>query len=977
MAKVQISRKFLMSTLGEQGALRFMDLAQRANKRQISPEEMQELQDMQTTIEGREPIRESGDLGVGANTGGLSELRFIMNSFDDPEKALKAGNAVLQRMGVEGTLHQVPNQPGQFAILTNDGRFVSVNPEGFDASDIAAGAGTATDALPLITGVGGAIAGGVPSGGAGAGAGFGAGAVAGGLAKQGIQEFFEARNVGEQNLLERAGDIGLEGLKEVGFNAGGRVIGSVVNPAISRVAARAAKNGVGSAADDVVGNLIPDSVKGRVAEAGGRALEGARQSPFFRNFAVEGFNDAVGGLAKTTAGSLALGVDRVMERTIISGLERGLGRDEILSLVKEEMSLLKFQLEEGRGALNQARETFATDSGAFLDSVQLTAEEANLAANQIDQSINQQIGKIDEFVNETFDAKFLAAQSDDASLNEVISNRVNQLNDELITLDQAKAEASEALNLETLGGRLDSIESRAGSEALGAFDPNRANLIGQEIQDRAILALKEAEDFERAAFAEAKELAAAEAPIQIEGFNERFNTEVIDQIKGATNFEIDIPVKEFLLSELGTNPTPAQMFELGNKLGSLVRTSDNPATRAIAADLRGRLISDEDSIFQGIRAASPAVSQFLDTSAARVARHDALQTQFLNPIVGKGANLRTGDVARDTATSGDAFDRFIKLNQKGARGLENFNEFIGLDDNIVNEAITLEAQRTLAKTGDPIKTLSTLKQNPLFSSEAGQGILKNLEAEQTSILAGQAEREANKTGFRNTKLDIDSQKRGIRNEQKELTGKIQELEALQAQQDAGVDPIIKGVNADTNAGLNQAQSTLANNNVTDQAKRSLFRNNFILDGLSKAKQGEEFRTVAKNLQGATFTDQPVPTRFTPFGEGAADDIVKVNELAGQEQRVSDLADINTKVQNTISSRENQPVTRLIEGTLSIPKTLAARPLNPVSKAVGQVASRQGDPITFTDQTSAQGQGLINPEVQRNALQMLLRNLGGR
>lgn len=1012
---------FVEKVLGPEQALQYLELIGEQDVVGLSGDKKQQFNLFNDQLE--EGFKNLDTFGL-ENQIPLGELRFALEAVNNEDQAIEIGNNILKQSGFPGEVARIGKD---FAVYNqNTGNYQSINPEGLDPSDLKALQASANDALPTAASLAGLAFG--P-------AGAGAGGIIGGLAAQNVREDLEQKYLPDKEN-NRAMGLAKAAKDEILLNMFGLGAGRLLARAPGfDTALRAA----GAKAGRTIGRQGREALK-----RAGTGLSEAIDSNIITKGVQQGLNKAQG----NTAGALILGVERIADKTIEAGLKAGLSKDEILANIKEELSLLEVNLRQANRILKDEGASFATRSTNFSDDVALTGQDRqNIEglSNKLDNNLTDAFQKINQHYDETLEAYIIAKEGRDAELQQQLKSRLDKVKEDLVDLDVNTVEYQKRLNLDSADlkanqlsetgdlrktANLSQAEKSAnalspetnrpadfddftqGVDAVGDVDNPG---IGRVIQDKTDEAFQSATAQERADFEAARVSAQNEIDPIVTDVSELF-----DKILNNSDAVIGEGVKEAALKGIPTNASPAQLLEFGQNLNSLIRSrSLSPSEYAILSNVRGRLISDNNSVFSQAAKDSPAINSYLKTSLDRVKKFDALQDKVLNKVVGKNANSTTGEVIRDAVSNKQAFDNFVELKRNDPEVFKRYSEFVGFDDEFIDQAALaqvkevankpgkatnkiiqeLEADRALKNSPSAKKAIDSLKEfDKLKLSKKSNDIFRQANEKNTivdqEIKLGREDALSDAARV-NEKLDFDTNTKftesSLKDEKKLLENELKNLETTRASevadeqkilnelrkqelgqvdniQKAGLDSIQTGAKTGNFADLKKAEDVLSFSEATPEQKQSLFRQKFLQDPLTQSSPGTKFRDTAKKLKGSQFGDEANPDRFKIFGDDVAPDIRRVDALAKQEQKLADAASLKKEVAG-IRAAEDQNV-GLFEFVTNMFSKKPSRFLQSLivseggpsvgAAAVGLGRSTRDFSDALFDDTSAQGQ-VINSQ----------------
>lgn len=318
---VELSQKFVQDTLGPKAG-RFTELNAKAQLGTLGDAETQELKDLgQRVLDTR-----STNLDAAVD---LGKLRFATSVLDD-ENSILAGNNILAEAGFPGVVKRVD---GEMVVQnTQTGELISMNPRGFDTSDIGAAQATATNFAPLAGTLAGTLAGPL---------GAGAGGILSGIGAQAIREKTEAENIPGKDFSGL--DVAGAGLGEAALNVAGLGAAKVLSP-IARPLVAGAGKVIGPGGRRFIGEAVEGIGRGV------QNLPGAKTAAALGQTVREGLEGTIGqsGLGRTLLGTTCEDVG------IKAALKAGMTDEQINNIIRENPELASKMLSEAKDFQAQA-----------------------------------------------------------------------------------------------------------------------------------------------------------------------------------------------------------------------------------------------------------------------------------------------------------------------------------------------------------------------------------------------------------------------------------------------------------------------------------------------------------------------------------------------------------------------------------------------------------------------------------------------
>lgn len=734
---------------------RAKELRAKGDLQSLSPEEEAELDNYTNMIKGG--LSEGKHLA--SEPGALSELRANLEFAGSDKSAKAIGDAILKKHGIPGRIIQLEKDgkvTNQFAIYDDAaGKIFSLNPKGFDISDIAAGVGQAGNFVPAAASIAGAVAGG-PLGGLGAGFGNIAGEALTSGAREGLEEMYAPEH---QGTLAHIGDFATNvALGGIGGNLVGNLAGKglggaakfaddATRGAISKGAGetfKAATRGVG----EVFGNVLKPAAEGVASVSAKLMTPGVREG-------LTGFQNALYEAGKNPVLAFAAGAEKITESIIEQGTKQGLSNTEIRDLLQKQMDDYKFQIDDIISGYQKATTEFANAKGQLgqvsaINKDQVDAFNSGLQGyvdKAFDEINTRQSMLVDKAINE-YSAGYKAQSSQTLSQISSLQGNLKQIDDDLFSLQKiTKFDSPEVQKqLFDIQKRYRPVDGKQVAEPampeLTSFEPintdvqNSKAAVGKKIFDRVSSSLKSGMQEESASYNQA--LAAAQQEQQpLQGVGDA----VLDIVNDITTKMKPLAgndarsVQQGLLRDINAKniqagqPSGQDLLQLSKNITETLQRDDlTKGEKATLYNIRGRLISDTGeaktgpSIFRQVADQSPAAKLFIETNADRIARNDAL-TPFVTGGIVNDADLTTGSVARRENTDIDAFNAYKDLIGKNSPDnptVQLLNQYTGIDDSLKGEFADAYARDVLdAAKGDPAK-LANLQFNEEFRNVANQ-----------------------------------------------------------------------------------------------------------------------------------------------------------------------------------------------------------------------------------------------------------------
>lgn len=725
--------------------------------------------------------KEQGELSFAVNTltkGDLSEWISggkidLTGAKGSREAAQRVGNKLLERAGVDG---QIVNVDNVSYIKDSKGDFYLV---GNNPAQVVS---TIVDLLPAVGGIGGMILGSAagPAGMALGGIlGSGAGAMLSQGAREGIEATVEGRPVfGVGNAANvvgaGVGDAGTALVANTALKGAGVVLKYIPGASpLGRYLGTNTKLVVRAASRTNAGK----SLRQFATKANKAYLE-----PWFQNLnasvsntpALKQFHQIAAGLEKSPIGSLLLGVEGNILKDATKNVKAGetgigkiikdlqarveshratiLAHETALAHLTPKEKALQQEVFKRKGPQNtvemgnflngKIKAHLADKVNGFIDDLhkvlhietkRLGIDPVNVAAHQNLATAQQSIEQHSQQIGNEIDNRIstLKAKGEEMKLEskqavagmksrfakeeaDTAASRAAR-EQELTRQAQQDFETQTAVHGKILNGAREDFHN-----SLNQIDTPEA--VGGMMREKVTNKWNNQLAEERLAYQEALKAAPGDKTAHdISGFMTSLKQGIDPKSSEAAKVTLE------RLNALKFDPSKAtakDLFAVKDIVGDALGDTRNftKSTYAHLAEKRSELATGTNSIFG--KSKSPVVKDYQATSAARVARNDAIQAEDYANFIGEHLDSTTGQISRNQQTGQDVFDNLVSLSNKDK----------GFAERVLNYAkLTPEENAAIAKAhvrntyvnegGDATKTVKAILKN---SGDVGSVSNKNL-----------------------------------------------------------------------------------------------------------------------------------------------------------------------------------------------------------------------------------------------------------
>jgi hypothetical protein len=551
------------------------------------------------------------------------------------------------------------------------------------------------------------------------------GGASGAMAAQGVRESIENKykntpvssglNIAGEGARAIAEDTGLGAAFQVtgkALSTGAKYGGALVKliPGTSKLAkqldtiAAPISAAIGKRAAPISAELekFGKKIGERASKVSSSITDGEWVKEIGKNPIVTGFNDHVSKLEGTSFGSFLLGVDKksidaaidVDDMTSVNPKLHS--TNNMINALTKKLNSLKEMLPGQKAAVESARTTSEKAGNVFFDKfTQLKNEKVNNALNAYNKYVTVEMQKqglpnpvaIKNITSaqDSIDRQYAVVnkQIDDSiiGLKQQAKTAGVDLGDELIQKDILNAqtkfsqdssnitnEAARRLEInKTAQQSLEQIQSSHGKQLQTlessidqSLNTNPAKT-GGELRDALAARWNKQVEQERGLYNEATRMAKGEGAINID-LSDFFTNSAAKLSDVFTPSEVGQLAKNFPMKV--SNPEELLRFKQfldSNLAGGLHNSRYNGAQYSVLAGLRDDLVNAPDGVFSRASQQSPAIRQYKEASADKIARNDFLQAREYAALIGADANFKTGKEARGLNYALDTYDNFIDI----------------------------------------------------------------------------------------------------------------------------------------------------------------------------------------------------------------------------------------------------------------------------------------------------------------------------